>query len=76
MAGHILGAEGVSMAPTSSTGNVEVGTPAGTDGRGNNVMIEPDMQTMEHGLTTTQESTDVDGVLYMRHGWILHWARP
>ena len=50
------------MTPISSARNVEVGTTAGIDGLGNDVMIEPDMQSRKHGLTTAQESTDVDGV--------------
>ncbi|KAJ8453380.1 LOW QUALITY PROTEIN: hypothetical protein Cgig2_008264 [Carnegiea gigantea] len=61
VAGHKAPREGVTMAPKSSAGNVEVGTPAGTEGLGNEVMIEPSMQFVNHGLSIAVESTAVDG---------------
>ncbi|KAJ8431085.1 hypothetical protein Cgig2_031117 [Carnegiea gigantea] len=61
VAGHTLGGKGVSMTPISLARNVEVGAIARTGRLGNDVMIEPDMRSIEHGQTMAQKSTDVDG---------------
>ncbi|KAJ8439203.1 LOW QUALITY PROTEIN: hypothetical protein Cgig2_003416 [Carnegiea gigantea] len=61
MARHIAPRKGVTMASTSSVGNMKVGTGAGTEGLGNEATIELGMQSVDHGLSMAVESTTVDG---------------
>ncbi|KAJ8424519.1 hypothetical protein Cgig2_025781 [Carnegiea gigantea] len=61
LARHTPVGKGISMALELLSGTMEVGTATLMDEIGNDMTIDPAMQSVEHGLSITPENTNVEG---------------